>query len=309
MMEEKKKVLVTGAAGFIGSHVAKRMLDLGYDVATIDNLSTGYRSNIPEGVTFYEGDCFDQAIIENLEKTNWSSIIHIAGQSSGEISYDNPVYDLQTNTQSTLMLLKLAQKTGCNSFVYASSMSVYGDRLDSEAKESDQVSPKSFYGVGKLASEHYLRIYTDYNLTCTSLRLCNTYGPGQNMENMRQGMVSIFLSQAINDSHIHVKGDKDRFRDFSYIDDVVHAFERSMEFCDNKYRCLNVTRNIKITVEELVTEIRNLFDEDISVRYEGSTPGDQVGVYGDNTMISKELSWAPSVSLREGLQKMYDWAK
>lgn len=301
--------LVTGAAGFIGAAVAKRLKDEGNEVVTIDNLSTGYVENIPEGVEFYEGNVYDEKIIEDLKKYKFDCIFHIAGQSSGEISYDNPVYDLQTNTQSTLMLLKMALATGCKKFIYASSMSVYGDKLDGPAFETDNPHPKSFYGVGKLASEHYLRIYEDYGMACTSLRLCNTYGPGQNLANMRQGMVSIFLKQALDGQKIHVKGSPERFRDITFIDDVVDAFVASYNRESTAYKCFNVTGNKKITVGELVNTMIEIVGGDIEVEYSGSTPGDQFGVYGDNQAIFDDIAWKPKYDLKSGLRVMVDWAR
>ena len=218
------KYLVTGAAGFIGSALAKSLIEEGSEVVTIDNLSTGFRSNIPDGVVFLEGDCQDQKILDQLHSNKFDAIYHIAGQSSGEISFDDPVYDLQTNTQSTLQLLQLCRQTDCKKVIYASSMSVYGQVPDEPIDETWKARPQSFYGVGKLASEHYLRIFRQFGIATASLRLFNTYGPGQNLENLRQGMVSIFLAQALRDKRIHVKGSPDRFRDFVYIDDVVQSF-------------------------------------------------------------------------------------
>jgi len=180
-----KNYLVTGAAGFIGSAVARALVDAGNNVVTVDNLSTGNKDNIPDYVTFFEGDCQDKKIIDKLLVYKFDAIFHIAGQSSGEISFDNPVYDLQTNTQSTLLLLQFALKMGCKNFIYASTMSVYGEQPDGQVAESAILMPKSFYGIGKLASENYLRIYGQYGIKTTALRLFNVYGPGQNMGNLR----------------------------------------------------------------------------------------------------------------------------
>ena len=216
--------LVTGAAGFIGSALSKRLIELGHKVVTVDNLSTGFVENIPNEVIFVKGDCHDKSLIKSLDKYSFDAIFHIAGQSSGEISFDDPVYDLQTNAESTLLLLKLALKVKCKKFIYASTMSVYGDQGETLVKEDSSLNPKSFYGVGKLASEKYLSIFQNFGINCTALRLFNVYGPGQNMYNLRQGMVSIFLAQAFNHNEINVKGSKDRFRDFIFIDDVVNAF-------------------------------------------------------------------------------------
>ena len=198
--------LVTGAAGFIGGALAKRLIEHGNKVITIDNLTTGFRESIPEGVIFIEGNCQDESIINQLNSYQFDAIFHIAGQSSGEISFEDPVYDLQTNAQSTLLLLKYALKTNCKKFIYASTMSVYGDQPDIPITEEASTLPKSFYAVGKLASEHYLDIYSKYSIDIVALRLFNVYGPGQNMENLKQGMISILLAQALSNKHILIKG-------------------------------------------------------------------------------------------------------
>ena len=299
-------LLVTGAAGFIGSGVAKRLVDLGNFVVTIDNLSTGFKSNIPKGVEFIKGDCQDQEVINQLENYRFDAILHIAGQSSGEISFDDPIYDLQTNAQSTLLLLKLALKTGCKQFIYASTMSVYGDQPDEPISETCEPIPKSFYGVGKIASEHYLRIYQEYGIRSTALRLFNVYGPGQNMKNLRQGMVSIFLAMALKDKYIHVKGDKYRYRDFVYIDDIVDAFIKSLNGHSQEFKIYNVCSGIKTTIEILINSIIKNYPYKVNVQYSGSTPGDQFGIYGDNSLIKRELGWSPKYSLESGLKKTFE---
>lgn len=303
-----KTFLVTGAAGFIGGAVAQKLIKEGHKVITIDNLSTGFKSNIPNGVEFYEGNCQDYSVIKQLEKYSLDGIFHIAGQSSGEISFDDPVYDLQTNAQSTLLLLKLALKTGCKKFVYASTMSVYGDKPNEPVKEETILKPKSFYGVGKVASEHYLRIYEQYGIQSTALRLFNIYGPGQNMENLRQGMVSIFVAQAIDNKHIHVKGSGKRFRDFVFIDDVVDAFLFAYNRGGIEFQEINISTGIKTTIEELIEEIKKNLPFNVTVKYEGSTPGDQFGIVGDNSKAKDNLNWVPEYSLSKGLLIMIKWA-
>lgn len=299
--------LVTGAAGFIGAAVARKLISLGNEVVTIDNLSTGSRETIPEKVRFIEGGCHDKKIVSLLGNSRFDAILHIAGQSSGEISFDDPVYDLQTNTQSTLLLLKFAQKTGCGKFIYASSMSVYGDQPDLPTSETVPVIPKSFYAVGKLASENYLRIFSNYGISAVSLRLFNVYGPGQNMGNLRQGMVSIFLAQAISNRHIHVKGSPERYRDLLYIEDAVDSFLRAINFkCS--YDVFNVGTGIKTSVGELVSKIRGTLPFEVTVEYSGSTLGDQFGIYADNRKLSGQFGWSPRYPLDEGLMKMIAWA-
>jgi UDP-glucose 4-epimerase len=303
-----KTYLVTGAAGFIGAAISKKLVEDGHKVVTIDNLSTGYRSNIPAGVKFYKGNCQNYEIVKQFENYSFEAIYHIAGQSSGEISFDDPVYDLQTNTQSTLLLLKLALKTGCKKFVYASTMSVYGDQPDEPIGEEIKPMPKSFYGVGKIASEHYLRIYQEYGINSVALRLFNVYGPGQNMLNLRQGMVSIFLAQAIKDKNILVKGSKDRFRDFVYIDDVVEAFVKSEENCKENFKVINIATQKKTTIEQLIENMKDILPFDVSVEFGGSTPGDQFGITAKIDNAKTLIAWQPKYDLKTGLTKMVNWA-
>jgi UDP-glucose 4-epimerase len=303
-----KTYLVTGAAGFIGGAVAKILVENGHQVVTVDNLSTGFEDAIPEGVTFVKGNCQDLAVINQLENYSFDAIYHIAGQSSGEISFDDPVYDLQTNAQSTLLLLKLAMKTRCKKFIYASTMSVYGDKPDEPVLEETTLNPKSFYGVGKVASENYMRIYQDYGINCTALRLFNVYGPGQNLLNLRQGMVSIFLAQALKNNHVHVKGSKDRFRDFIYIDDVVEAFMLAERKEQNQFDVMNISTGIKTTIEQLLSILLRHFPDTTTVEFTGSTPGDQFGIVGSIKEAREKIKWVPKYDLVLGLKKMVKWA-
>lgn len=301
--------LVTGAAGFIGSAIARKLINEGNSVITIDNLSTGTEENIPEGCKFYKGNDYDANLIKELEVYTFEAIIHIAGQSSGEVSFEDPVYDLQTNTQSTIMLLNLAKKTGCKQFIYASSMSVYGDHKNPFVSEICDTVQKSFYAVGKLASENYMRIYSTFGIKCTALRFFNVYGVGQNMDNLKQGMASIYLAQAINDHHIVVKGAKDRFRDFVYVDDIVDSVSKSLNRVAGEFfEVYNVSNAKMQTVESIIMKIQESLPYVVTVEYVNGTPGDQHGIYGDNTKIVQELGWNPKYSFDEGMNKMIQWA-
>lgn len=301
--------LVTGAAGFIGAAIVERLLREGNTCTTIDNLSTGSKERIPSGCRFILGDVSDSAVIDGLNDEKFDCIMHIAGQSSGEVSFDDPVYDLHTNTQSTILLLKYALKTGCKRFVYASSMSTYGDHTPPICYEYTEKTPKSFYAVGKLASENYMRIYSETgDITCTALRFFNVYGIGQNLNNLRQGMASIYLAMAIKDHHIHVKGSKDRFRDFVYIDDVVDAVIKASER-QGQYEVYNVCTGVPTTVESVVASITAALPYQVTVEYSGGTPGDQFGIYGDCSKIKSDLDWEVHYNFDNGMKKMIEWAQ
>ena len=304
-----KCYLVTGAAGFIGSALAKKLIDQGHEVWTIDNLSTGYRENIPSGVVFIEGACQESSVIKKLKSKKFDAILHFAGQSSGEISFDDPVYDLRTNTESTLRLINYGLEYGCPRFIYASSMSVYGVVEDNPISEEHATSPLSFYGVGKLASENYIRIYQSKGLVPTTLRIFNVYGPGQNMRNMRQGMISIYLQQLLQNESIIVKGALDRYRDFIYIDDCI-AF--IMHVINNEKSCgrtYNVGTGIQTTVKELLDKLMMIAGVKKTIELKQGTPGDQKGIFADISTAQKELGYEPRYNLDEGLDKMITWAK
>ena len=298
------KYLVTGAAGFIGAALASRLIKEGNQVVTIDNLSTGNTSNIPDGVKFIEGDCGNKDVYSKIPNEKYDAIFHIAGQSSGEISFDDPIYDIRTNAESTLLLLKFALQNKCKRFIYASTMSVYGIKPERPVKESEDCHPESFYGIAKLASEHYLRVYEQYGINTTSLRLFNVYGPGQNMDNLRQGMVSIFLAQMLKDNRIHVKGSADRFRDFIHVDDVVESFLRCLGCDKSKSEIINIANGKPIKVKEIIDLLVSSQEEKIEVVYQGGTPGDIYGIFADITQMNNILGDWEKVALKEGIAEM-----
>lgn len=300
-----KKILITGVAGFIGSHVARRFLVEGYKVIGIDDLSGGKIENIPNGVDFIKGD-LALAGTMLLIPSGCEKILHLAGQSSGEISFDDPVSDLQKNTISTLNLIRYGIQNNSERIVYASSMSVYGTVPDAPINELQDPRPLSCYGVGKLASEGYLRVYKN-QLPFVALRMFNVYGPGQDMSNLRQGMVSIFLAQALASGRIEVKGNINRFRDIIYIDDIVEAWFRSSTYSSALNKILNLGTGIKTTVGELLEKIRFCVP-DSEYFVQGSTPGDQTGIYADNGLLKKTLGLDHFVEIDKGLPIFSSWA-
>jgi UDP-glucose 4-epimerase len=300
------KVLVTGVGGFIGAHVAQRFLAEGHAVAGADDFSSGKRENVPAGVELVEGDLARAQTIARLPR-DCELILHLAGQSSGEISFDDPVADLEKNCVSTLRLVRHGIETGARRFVYASSMSVYGEQPDAPAGEQAPCLPLSCYGVGKLAAEGYLRVYAA-RLPYVSLRMFNVYGPGQDMANLRQGMVSIYLAQALAGGRVHVKGGLERFRDFIYVDDVAEAWYRAALRPEAANRTLNVGTGVRTTVASLLEAIRAAVPG-THWYVEGSTPGDQSGIYADTGRLREVLGMRDFVPLAEGLRRFVAWAR
>jgi UDP-glucose 4-epimerase len=302
--------LVTGGAGFIGSAIAKKLIKEGNEVYIIDNLKTGNIENIPKNSIYIEGDFSKDEIISKLNDIKFDVVFHIGGQSSGEISYEDPEYDLNTNTLSTLKLLQYCVKTGCKKFVYASTMSVYGEQKNKEQfSENDDTNPKSFYAVGKLASEKYLEIFSkQFGIDYVALRYFNVYGPGQNLENMKQGMVSIYLKQFLDDSFVDVtvKGDMNRFRDLIYIDDVVDITIESSKNSKFSNKIINVGTAKKTKVSEIIDLIKKYTKSNKKVVLAEGTPGDQFGIFADNKLLMNYYD-KPLTSFENGLKKMIEW--
>jgi len=300
-----QKILITGVGGFIASHIAIRFRDLGYEVVGVDDLSTGRLENIPEGIEFFQDDLSSLGIESRLPG-GCRIILHLAGQSSGEISFDNPLLDLEKNTASTLNLIRYGIRNGASRIVYASSMSVYGKVPDEPIAETFVPVPLSCYGVSKLASECYLRIFQN-QLSFVSLRMFNVYGPGQDLGNLRQGMLSIFLAQALNGGDIEVKGGTARYRDFIFIDDVVETWVRAATYPDAKNQTINVGTGIRTTVGGLLDRILH---EVPGSRYSinGTTPGDQEGIWADTTKLSFLLGMRDFTPLGAGLRAFVAWA-
>ncbi len=301
--------LVTGVAGFIGSAIAKKLIVLGNKVVGIDNLSTGKIDNIPHGVEFYKIDINDYKKLSELNILNFDAILHLASQSSGEISYENPEYDLKTNAIGTFNLLKLCIKNNISRFIYTSTVGVYGIHKNVPTLESDETLPISYYGISKLAGEHYVRNFMD-RLDITIFRLTNTYGPGQNINNIRQGMVSIYLAYLLRNKEIHVKGSSDRYRDHIFIDDVVDIFIDSLSNSKSIGNIYNLSTGEKTTIKELISKLlSNWGDKKYPVKYEGNTPGDIFGIYLDNSNLKKDFDKKVFISLDDGLNKFINWSK
>ena len=306
------KYLITGGAGFIGSHIARRILNMGHQAWVVDNILTGAEENIPESAIFVKLDLSDQESFKSLPEEKFDAVLHLAAQSSGAISHEKPAYDLLTNTLGTLLLLNWCSDKGIKRFIYASSMSVYGRIEKFPVSENECCRPYSFYGITKLAAENYINYFKTQGMQTTVFRMFNVYGPGQNLTNLKQGMVSIYLAYLLKDEPILVLGSKDRFRDFIYIDDVVDAWISVIDNPVSFGKTYNLASGKKTFVWELLNgliEAMGHEPDEYPITYGDSTPGDQFGMHADISLITSELDWSPKTDLRSGLQKMADWAK
>jgi UDP-glucose 4-epimerase len=307
MSENIKHVLVSGGAGFIGSALTRRLLAEGKEVTVVDDLSNGKRENVPEEANFVYFDLTEEQAYSKLEQIPFDAVFHLAAQTSGVLSFVDPIADMKSHLPLTFNLLQLCMEKHVARFIYASSTTIYGDPEYLPVDETHPKNPKTYYAVGKNATEEYLSFFGSKGLANTILRLPNVYGPGQNLKNKDQGMISIYLSYILEGNPILVKGLPDRFRDFIYIDDVVDgwmlAFSQSVAI-GKTYNLASGERSTVATVLERLKEACGR--PDYPTEYAEGTLGDQRGMEVDIAQISNELGYAPKVDLSTGLKKMYE---
>ena len=308
-----RHVLVTGGAGFIGAYLVKRLIDSGRNVVIVDTLrDVGGISYVHPEADFLNKDICDSALYEKLNDYNFDSVFHLAAQSAGEPSYDDPKYDSLTNSYGTLMLARYCKNMKISKLVYASTVAVYGNNSNGIINEESPINPDSIYGVSKYAGEMYVKqTLAQSDVDYTILRVFNTYGPGENLNFTKKGMVSIYISYVWKSLPIEIKGSLERYRDFTYIKDTVEAFLLAEKTEIAKGNTYNISSGVKTTVSDLIQNILTSFGKDPSypiIELEG-TPGDSFGYHSDISKIKKDLNWKPRTSLKEGLNSYASWVK
>ena len=307
MNKPPKHILVTGGAGFIGSALVRRLLIEGYVVTVIDDCSNGRKENVPKEATFIKANLLEEKIYQEISNISFDAVFHLAAQSSGALSFKDPMADMKSHLYITFSLLQLSLKKKVSRFMFPSSTTVYGDTENLPVDEGCLQNPKTYYATGKLACEKYVSFFFGQGLPTTVFRLPNVYGPGQNLQNKNQGMVSIYFSYLKEDQPIIVKGSKDRFRDFIYIDDVVEGWMRAFELSDSIGETYNMASGNKSTVEQVLYELKNACGRpNYPVEFSNGTPGDQQGITINISKIQKEIGFRPKINLREGLKKMVE---
>jgi UDP-glucose 4-epimerase len=303
------RYIVTGGAGFIGSAIARRLVARGDGVIIVDDLSTGLRDNVPDGAQFVHADLARDDAFAQVNPEGVQAILHLGGQPSAEVSHADPIGSFDANERGTFLLLRWAEAQRIRRVLFASSMAVYGSSPDPVAEDVPP-APASYYGCTKLAAEMALAFFHRRGGEPTILRMFNVYGPGQNLANLRQGMVSIYLAYLLRGEPILVKGSPDRFRDLVYIDDVAAAWIRALDDPGTIGRTYNVGTGTPTTVRALVETLRAAAgDPRYPVVFADATAGDVHGSVADINRIASELAWRPQVSLADGVARMLAWAR
>ena len=301
-----KNLLVTGGAGFVGSNLCKKLLNDGFSVTTIDDLTNGKIENIVDGVKFIKGDLSNKPFFNELMDLPFDAIIHCAAQSSNELSFKNPKLDIQSNLISTYNLLEFCRIKKIDRFIFTSSMSVYGQACNIPSVESDLPLPDSFYSIHKLASEHYIRLYFNNNgIHYTTFRLYTTYGYGQNIDNRDQGLLSIYISYIINNDKLVVKGSPERKRDIISVYDVTDAINLSINNSKTFNKTYNLGTGKSLKIKEIIALLVNGMGYDINnypIEYREKTSGDPFETLADIDAIMKDLDWEPKISPVEGIE-------
>jgi len=305
----KGTALVTGCAGFIGSHLTDRLLASGYKVIGIDNFRSGTKSNMTTALsnpnfTFIEEDItassFGESITEKLDY-----VFHLAAIVSVSFSTKNPIAVDECNVRGTLNILELARKHEVKRFVFSSSCAVYGDPDTLPVQEDFSLNPLSPYAASKIAGEYYIKSYEkSFGLNSVILRLFNVYGPRQDSSDYG-GVIAIFLNRATKGDALMIEGDGLQRRSFIHVDDVVHAILRAAEVDGAKGEIINLSSNVTNSVIEVAQQIREMTG--VEIIHVEPRVGDIRDSIGDMTKATEILGAEITVPLKEGLEQTLAW--
>jgi UDP-glucose 4-epimerase len=310
MNKAKPNVLVTGGAGFIGSHLVLALLQKGYRVTVFDNLTTGKLENLNNATknpnfTFIKGEIRNPTQLQ-LAFKNIQATVHLAAQIDVTASVKNPIETHEINTTGTLNVLQAATENHVEKFVFASSTAVYGNNAKMPVTEDTPLMPLSPYAASKAASEAYVNAYANcYNLCATTLRFFNVYGAG-NEKNPYSGVITKFMTKAQKDKPLTIEGDGEQTRDFIHVSDVVSAVLLALEKKNLKGETFNVCTGVPVSVNQLVDAVRAVSGKRLHVIHGPARVGDIRESYGDTSKSIAKLGFKSKVSLTQGLKMMHE---
>ena len=310
MKVEFKKALVTGGAGFIGSHLVEALLTSGSRVAVLDNLSSGSLSNlepVKDRIEFYKNDVRQLEVLTNVAQ-GCDVIFHLAAVVAVQQTIDDPVDSAMVNDIGTINILEAARRNNVQRFVLASSCAVYGDDPRLPKEETMTPMPASPYAVHKLSAEHYARIYGElFGVKTTSLRFFNVFGPRQDPSSPYSGVISIFMTRAISGRAPVIYGDGSQSRDFVYVKDVVKALILAAEAKDSAGKVLNIGSGCNVTINGLWELIASLAGQQLMPEYKPARAGDILHSIADINLAESLLNFKIDFSLEQGLAATLEW--
>lgn len=301
------KALVTGGAGFIGSHTVDKMVARGWEVVVLDNLSTGLRTNIPAGVNLVEMDILDNGLLDLFSQEKFDYVVHLAAQTSVPFSITHPDIDCQVNMRGLVNVLEACRKTGVKRVVFASSAAVYGDADSLPIREEVELKPGSFYGLTKCTGEKYLALYSQiHQLDYVVLRYANVYGERQG-DGGEGGVVSIFTRKIHQDQPICIYGDGGQTRDFIYVGDVAEANCQALTARVTAKRVYNISSQTQTSINDLIAILTKAAGKQINKMYTAVREGDIYHSILSNDAARRGMHWQPQMPLVEGLGRTYHY--
>jgi UDP-glucose 4-epimerase len=306
------KILVTGGAGFISSHLVDALIERGHRVVVVDNLSTGKKENINKKAKFYKIDICSPRIVEIFKKEKPGIVFHFAAQINVRKSVEDPLFDAKVNILGSLNVIQNFFKLRTSNLkhqtlIFASTGgAIYGETNKIPTPENYPADPISPYGIAKLTIENYLKFYKEnFGLKFISLRFSNVYGPRQDPKG-EAGVVAIFIEKLLKRERPTIFGNGNQTRDFILVEDVVSACLKAMEYKGEK-EIFNIGTGIETSINELYEIISKLLKTKVKPKYAPGKPGDLKRSCLDISLAKRELEWKPKYNLKEGLKKTIEW--
>ncbi len=310
------RYLVTGGAGFIGSHLVEELLRRGQDVRIVDNLSTGKRENVEAAVAAVRdaktpdlvvGDLAD-ADVARRAVTGVDIVLHQAAVPSVPLSVEDPIGSNRANVDATLQLLVAARDAGVKRLVFAASSAAYGDAVELPKREDSPTNPLSPYALQKLVSEQYLQLFTRlYGLETVSIRYFNVFGPRQDPSSPYSGVISLFIKAVLAGRGLIIHGDGEQTRDFTYVANVVDGVLRAAHTPGISGDVINVATGSRISLNELLATLKRITGSATEPTYGPSRVGDVRDSQADISKAERLLGYRPIVGLEEGLRRTVAW--
>jgi nucleoside-diphosphate-sugar epimerase len=313
MSKNASKILVTGGAGFIGSHLIPRLIENGCSVTVLDNLSSGKKENLNQLLNhprfrLIVQDIRDHSLSRDALK-DVDMLVHLAAQIDVTASVADPALTNDINVTGTLNMLKEAAKSRVRRFVFASSTAVYGDAKEMPVKEDTPLRPISPYAASKAAAEAYCSAFTtSFGIETVALRFFNVYGP-KNENSPYSGVITKFLRQALRGEVLTVEGDGEQTRDFIHVSDVAEALTLAVSARGIRSETINICTGVPTSVNGLVTALGKVTERNLRVKHAPARVGDVRFSYGDGSKAAQKLGFKPQINILKGLALLYEQQK
>ena len=301
-------ILVTGGAGFIGSHLVRHLLAKGEQVTALDNLSTGLAENLPPEAKLVEMDILDEELPKVVAAGAFDAIVHLAAQTMVDTSIKNPLLDTRENLLGTVQVLEAARAANVKRVIFASTAAAYGDVKEDDlpVREAQPTEPMSFYGLSKLSVEKYLEMYRKiYGMEYVVLRFANVYGERQG-DGGEGGVISIFAKAVAEGRDITIYGDGEQTRDFVYAGDIAEGIWAALR-TEEVNAAYNLSTQTETSLRELVSLLAEIRGREIVPKYGAEREGDIYKSMLSNSRARRGLDWQPATTLADGLRRTYEY--